>query len=36
LVSGVDFKADTYYVTEKGKMVLMRKRAPEVEKAVTM
>ena len=36
LVSGVDFKADTYYVTEKGKLVLMRKRAPEVEKAVTM
>lgn len=36
LIAGVDFKADTYYVTEKGKLVLMRRRAPEVEKDVTM
>jgi hypothetical protein len=32
LIAGTDFKADTYYVTKNGKLELMRRKAPEVEK----
>ena len=36
LIAGKDFKADVYYVTEKGKLTLMNNREPEVEKAITI
>lgn len=35
LIAGKDFKADIYYVTNDGKLTLMGKKEPEVEKAIT-